>query len=81
VLDEFLHNPTHDDPVWLTFVSVGHKDARHELFLAVVAEGVSDHDLLLSQLTLEVEAIAPVKLDLSCRTFNRKTNIRLLKPS
>ena len=61
MLDEFLHNPTHDDPVWLTFVSVGHKDARHELFLAVVAEGVSDHDLLLCQLTLQIQGVLPVE--------------------
>lgn len=45
-----------------TFISVGHQDAWHEFLLTVGAEGVSDHDLLLRQQTLQVEGIAPVKL-------------------
>lgn len=46
---------------FLTFVSVGHEDARHEFLLAVVTEGVPDHDLLLRQLTLEVQSVPPVE--------------------
>lgn len=46
---------------FLTFMSVGHEDAGHELLLAVVTEGVPDHDLLLCQLTLEVQSIPPVE--------------------
>lgn len=45
----------------LTFVSVGHEDAGHEFFLAVVAEGVPDHDLLLCQLTLQIQGVPPVE--------------------
>lgn len=45
----------------LTFMSVGHEDTGHEFLLAVVAEGVPDHDLLLSQLTLQIEGVPPVE--------------------
>lgn len=45
----------------LTFMSVGHEDAGHEFLLAVVTEGVADHDLLLCQLTLEVQSVLPVE--------------------
>lgn len=45
----------------LTFMSVGHEDAGHEFLLAVVTEGVPDHDLLLCQLTLEVQRVPPVE--------------------
>lgn len=45
----------------LTFVSVGHEDAGHEFLLAVVTEGVPDHDLLLCQLTLKVQGVPPVE--------------------
>lgn len=47
--------------VLLTFSSVGHEDAGHEFFLAVVTEGVSDHDLLLCQLTLQIQSVPPVE--------------------
>lgn len=45
----------------LTFMSVGHEDAGHEFLLAVVTEGVPDHDLLLCQLTLKVQSVPPVE--------------------
>lgn len=45
-----------------TFVPVGHQDAWHELLLTVGVEGISDHDLLLRQQTLQVQGITPVKL-------------------
>ena len=60
-------------PEYLTFIPVCHHDARHELLLAVGAEGVPDHDLLLRQLTLQVQAVTPVKLDLRCQTFRMGT--------
>lgn len=64
-----------DEPsAFLTFVPVGHQDARHEFLLAVGPEGVSDHDLLLRQLPLQVQGIAPVELDLCCRTFRKGTS-------
>lgn len=37
-----------------TLVSVGHQDAGHELLLAVGAEGVPNHHLILSQLPLQL---------------------------
>lgn len=45
----------------LTLISVGHEDAGHEFLLAVVAEGVPDHDLLLCQLTLQFQGVPPVE--------------------
>ena len=47
-----------------TLVSVGHEDAGHELVLAVGTERVPDHDLLFSQLTLQLQTVLPVELDL-----------------
>ena len=45
----------------LTFMSVGHQNPRHELFLAVISELVPDHDFFISQTTLQAERILPVK--------------------
>lgn len=50
-----------------TLVSVGHEDAGHEFVLAVGTERVPDHDLLFSQLTLQLQAILPVELYLGWR--------------
>jgi hypothetical protein len=44
-----------------TFMSVGHCDARHELFLAVGLETVPHHYLIFSQLRFQVQGITPVK--------------------
>ena len=44
-----------------TFIPIGQQDAGHELLLAVVPEGVADHDLLLCQLPLQLQRISPVK--------------------
>ena len=44
-----------------TFVPIGQQDAGHELLLAVVPEGVADHDLLLRQLPIQLQCVAPVK--------------------
>lgn len=60
-----------NEPV--TFISVCHKDARHEFLLAVGPEGVSDHDLILCQLALQFQGIKPVELDLGCQTFRKAT--------
>lgn len=45
----------------LTFMPVGHDNAGHEFLLAVVTEGVTDHDLLLCQLTLKIQSVSPVE--------------------
>lgn len=62
----------------LTLVSVCHDDARHEFLLAVGVEGVSDHDLILRQLALQVQGIEPVELDLCCQeveTLKKKKHL------
>ena len=48
----------------LTFVPIGHEDSGHEFLLAVVAEGVPNHDLLLCQLTLQIQGVPPVEYHL-----------------
>lgn len=50
-----------------TFISVCHNDARHELLLTVGPEGVSDHNLILCQLALQIKGIKPVELNLRCQ--------------
>lgn len=42
-------------------MSVGHEDAGHEFLLAVVTEGVPDHDLLFRQLTFQIQSVTPVE--------------------
>ncbi len=61
----------------LTFISVCHKNTRHEFLLAVRAKGVSDHDLVLRQLALQLQSILPVELDFSCQ---KRNDLKTLKP-
>lgn len=45
----------------LTFISVGQDDSWHKFFLAVRIEGISNHNLILGQLALEVQGIPPIE--------------------
>lgn len=55
----------------LTFISVGQQDSRHEFLLAVGVKGVSNHDLLLRQETLQLQSITPVKLHFRWGLYDR----------
>lgn len=50
-----------------TPISVGHHNARLELLLTVVSDGVSDQDLILLQLALQIQGIKPVELNFCCK--------------
>lgn len=50
-----------------TPISVGHHDARLELLLTVGSDGVSDQDLILLQLALQIQGIKPVELYFRCK--------------
>lgn len=55
-----------------TPISVGHNDARLELLLTVVSGGVSDQDLILLQLALQIQGIKPVELYFCCKKKKEK---------
>lgn len=64
-----------------TPVSVGHNDARLELLLTVGAGGVSDQDLILLQLALQIQGIKPVELNFCCKKKKKKEGIFLMVQS
>lgn len=62
-------------------MSVGHEDAGHEFLLAVVAEGVTDHDLLLRQLALQIQGVTPVEIHLGCESKTSAQHTVVMSPS